>query len=83
MKQEVIMLIDKIIAHLKTVRTASSWELANAIYDNCMNFPHRSNGAKIASIVKACYKYPHIDAYYANNEQKRYFITAKSGLKKN
>ncbi len=52
------MLIDKIIKFLREHRnnTVSDWDIANDIYDNCMNYANKSNGARISNIRMACHK---------------------------
>ena len=52
----ILTFTEKIIKHLETVRCASDWQIANAIYDDCMHFPHKSNGARITNIRNACFK---------------------------
>lgn len=42
------------------------WDLANALYDNCMNFPQAGNGIKIANLRRAAEK----------SEKLYYFIGA-------
>jgi len=45
----------RLIAFMESqgVGLVSLWSAANGLYDNCMQSPDKSNGARIAGIIKA------------------------------
>lgn len=67
-------LIDEIIELLGNARNLTDWDLANLIYDNCMNMPNKSNGARISNIKRACFKSDKIECFHGNNESFNYFL---------
>ena len=67
----------RIIDVLSHTSNASAWEIANHLYNNCMHTPNPSNGARIATIVKACHKSSRISMFFAGNDERRYFLTPK------
>ncbi|WP_425263538.1 hypothetical protein [Vibrio owensii] len=61
---------DKIVKVLEASdqNSLSSWELANAIWDNCMHTPQPGNGCKVAHIGRAARESTKLNVFIDSND---------------
>ena len=64
-------LADNIVLHLREheLRQLGTWELANALFNNCMQRALPGNGARVAALCRA-----------ANNDPRLYLTDNQIGL---